>query len=125
MGVSKFNSHGPERWTEARVEQLLLLVFRTPATEPSPPPARGAACWFVAACAALLLALPLSVWMGGRTSEHPAPQAANHSASEDLVVAEADSSDDDISREIEDGPAASEVPADAEPPEDTHEAAST
>uniref|UniRef100_A0A7C4QRN3 Uncharacterized protein n=1 Tax=Schlesneria paludicola TaxID=360056 RepID=A0A7C4QRN3_9PLAN len=123
--MSKFNSQGPERWTEARVEQLLLLVFRTPATEPSPPPARGAACWFVAACATLLLALPLSVWMGGHTPEHSVPQAVNHSDSEDLVVAEANSSDDDIAREIEDGPAASEDPADTEHPEETHEAAST
>jgi hypothetical protein len=90
----------PIRWTEDRVERLLLTVFGDPASAaPSAKPSQRWSHWaLVATCAGMLLVVT-PILMVPRDAERMAKHADDDEAAEELVVADASLSDDERSSE--------------------------
>lgn len=125
-------SKAPVRWTEDRVERLLLKVFGDP---PGSPPAktlpRRRTPWshwaLIATCASLLLVVAPAL-MVSRNSQDLVDRgdaAATDSESEDMVVAEASSSDEELSDESSGDELSGEEASDSEASEDATDATST
>jgi hypothetical protein len=99
--VSDSPSKPPVRWTEDRVERLLLKVFGDPAPAVAGPTAKKSPRWshwaLVATCAALLLVVT-PILLVPRDADRLAERAADDDA-EELVVADASLSDDERSSE--------------------------
>jgi len=100
--VNEHTDKSAVRWTEDRVERLMLKIFGDPPhLKPTEPPPRLVrhrwSNWFlVATCASILLLLApvLSMW---RDAELRLAEQRTQEAAEEMVVAEASTSDEAIS----------------------------
>lgn len=122
--MSKTGSRGPEHWTEARVERLLLLMFGERSLRERPRGGHASAAWSVVLTALALVALSGTLWWQASRSERLAHQSPGDQPTAEVVIAEA-VTDEEQGSEIEAEPAPSEDAVESEPSHDATESAST
>lgn len=123
--MSKTGSRGPERWTEARVERLLLLMFGEQFRGQRPRGGHSSAPWTVVLSTLALAVLLGTLWWQAIHIERLAHQASDDQPTADVVIAEAAVTDEEPSSEIEAEPTPSEDAGESEPSHDPAESAST